>query len=82
MHTSLYRDEVRLIDRLRDARRCLFRLRCRRQAEGCEEGGQKQKGIPKNESASVFHNPPTLQIWCVFQRFAIGPEGATSSVKD
>src|SRR5277367_3272623 len=75
MNTSVNRDEVRLVDGLGDAGRGEFGLR-----PGCKTGNRekcdkKKKGIPKKESASLFHKPPTLQIWCVIPGIAIGPRG-------
>lgn len=34
------------------------------------------------DCASFFHGPPTLQIWCVFPGIVIGPEGATSFIRE
>ena len=86
MHFRVHRNEFRLVDRLGNARRGKFRLRrgLRRcpHAEKHDKGGQKQKGIPEKESPSRFHNPPTLQIWCVFPGIAVGTEDATSLARE
>lgn len=92
VHVSFERDELGVVDFLRNSRRNIGRLRkeraraCLRGLRRSRSGDKKQNRRKKhngiaNELRVGFHDPSTQQIWCVQRRPAIGPEGGNSSGK-